>query len=89
MRDELLYLKWKYFSPKCAHRKPLTHQGRKRSEEELRHGRDALETGGDDLTRVLWEIQNNSIIRIRVRELDCDSQKKEPIVFYWIVSKIK
>ena len=65
VHDELLCLAWRAFPYQCVRGKPLIHQGRSRSDEEIRQGRDRLETIDDALIWGLWESQTDSIIDVR------------------------
>ena len=53
---EILYISRQAFPSNCVRGNPLIHQGLSRSEEEVRQGVHILETRGDILIQVLWEI---------------------------------
>ena len=65
VHDELLCLSRRASPSQCVRGKPLIHQGRSRSDEEIRQGRDGLEKIDDDFIRGLWESQTDSIIDVR------------------------
>ena len=65
--------------PNCVRNKPLIHQCRRISEGEVRHGRGVLETIGDVLIPVLWEIKSDVIIAIIFGESHTDTYKKDPM----------
>ena len=60
-------------------KKPLIHQGRNISEEELLQGRGVLDTRSDVLIQVIEESQDDTIIDVRLGYSDCETHKKESI----------
>ena len=64
VHDEILYLNQQDFPSNCVPGEPLIHQGHSRSEEEVRQGRNGLETWCDVLIWGLWESQTDAIINV-------------------------
>ena len=60
--------------------KPLIHQGRTRSELEIRQGSyKQKDTRGDVMIRGLWDRQFNAIIDVKLVDADADTYKYDPI----------
>ena len=79
MREKLLYLAQRYFTSADVCAKPLIHQGRNRSEREIRKGSDKFETRGDVMIRVLWDQQTDATIDVKLGDTDTDSYIFEPM----------
>ena len=78
--DELHYLSRRAFTSASVRAKPLIHQGRTRSEQEIRQGSDKdKETWGDLMVIILWYCQVNAIIYVKLDGADADTYKYEPI----------
>ena len=76
MRDELTHLAKRAFSPNCVRGKPLNHQGRSISNEEVCNDRIEKGTMGDALIRGLWEGQTDAIIYVIFGDADCSTYNK-------------
>ena len=79
MNDKLLYFARYSLPSKYLRGKPLIYQSRSRSEEEVIHGGVVLETRGDVLIQVLWEIQTEAIGDVIFGDSDDDNYNKDPI----------
>ena len=73
IRDELLYLSRRAFTSESLRAKPLIHQGRTISEQEIRQGSDNhKDTIGDVVIRGLWDRQFNAIIDVKLGDADAN-----------------
>ena len=80
IRDELLYLDQRTFTPASVHAETLIHQGSTRSEKEILHGSDkGKETRGNVMIQGLWDRQVEAIIDVKLGDADADSYKYEPM----------
>ena len=78
--DELLYLSQHAFTPASVRAEPLIHQGRTRSEQEIRQGNDKdKEMWGGVMIQVFWDRQVEAIIDIKLGDTAADSYKYEPM----------
>ena len=76
IRDKILYLSRHAFTSSSIRAKPLIHQGRIRSEQEIRHGSDKQQdTRGDVMVSSLWDRQVNAIIDVKLGDADADTYK--------------
>ena len=76
IRDKILYLSRRAFTSAYICAKPLIHQGRTRSEKEIRQGsyKDKEKRGGV-MVQVLWDRQVDAIIDIKLGDSDTDTYK--------------
>ena len=73
IREKLLYLDRRAFTSESLRAKPLIHQGRTRSEQEMRQGGDNhKDTIGDVVIRGLWDRQFNAIIDVKLGDADAN-----------------
>ena len=80
MRDKILYLSRRAFISEYVRAKPLIHQGRTRSELEIRQGSDKhKDTRGGAMIQGLWDRQVNAIIDVKLGETDTDTYKYKPM----------
>ena len=80
IRDKILYLSRRAFTPAPVCTKPLIHQGRTRSNQEIRQGSEKnQDTQGDVMVCSLWDHQVNTIIDVKLRYADADTYKYEPM----------
>ena len=78
--DELLYLSQCTFTSEYERSKPLIHQGRTRSKQEICQGSDKdKETQGDVMIQGLWYCKVDTIIDIKLWDADVDMYKYEPM----------
>ena len=77
--DKIIHLAKRTFQQNCIQCKPLIHQGHRRSNNVVRHGRREKYSRGYVLIRGIWERQTDAIIKIRFGDPNCDSYKKEPM----------
>ena len=56
IRDDIILLIKQAFYPHCVRGEPLKRLGRSISEDKVHHRGSVLETRGDDLIQVIWEI---------------------------------
>ena len=80
MRDDIIHLAKHTFQQNYVRGKPLTHQGRSRSNNKVRHRRGENENKGNFIIRRIWEHQNDAIIEVRFGDTDCDPYNKDPMV---------
>ena len=71
----LLYLARQDFPSEAVYQKLLIHQGYSISEREIHQGSDILETRGNVLTWILWDIHTNAIIDVKLRKADADTYR--------------
>ena len=80
IRDEILYLSRRDFTSASVHAKPLIHQGRTRSELDIRQGGEKhKDTWGDVMIQGLWDCQANAIIDSKLSDADADTYKYKPM----------
>ena len=79
MCDKLVHLAKHTFQQNYIGGEPLIHQGRRISNNEVRHWRVEKETRYDILIWGIWERQTDTVIVIRFRDADCDSYNKYPM----------
>ena len=80
IRDEILYISGRTFTPASVCAEPRIHQGRTISEQEICQGSDKdKETWGDVMIRGLWDLQVESIIDFKLCNTDADSFYYEPM----------
>ena len=80
IRDKLLYISQRAFTSSSVCAKPLIHQGRTRSEQEIRQGSDkGKEMQLDLMVQGIWGSQVNAIIGAKIGDADADSYKYEPM----------
>ena len=73
-RDEILYLSQHAFISASVRAKPLIHQGRTRSELEIRQSSDKhKDTREDVMIRGLWDLQVDAIIGVKLDNADVDT----------------
>ena len=78
--DKLLYLSRCAFTSASVRVKPLIHQGRTRSEQEIRQVSDKhKDTSGDVMIRGLWYIQVDAIIDVKLEDADADRYRYKPM----------
>ena len=77
IRDKIIHLTRKAFSPNYVCGESLIHLVRSRSEEQVRHGGRFPETMGDVSTQGLWESQTEVIIDIWFGDSDAYTWKLE------------
>ena len=75
IHDNIIHLAKQAFSPNCEHGKTLIHQGRSRSEEEVRHIGSVPKTRGDVSIWGLLESMMEAIIDVRFGDDDAYSWK--------------
>ena len=74
VRDKLFYLSQRSFTSSYVGTKPLIHQGRTRSELEIRQGSDKhKDTRGDVMIQVLWDRQVDAIIDVKLGDSEADT----------------
>ena len=80
IRDKLLYLSRLAFTPAPVCTKPLIHQGRTRSEQEICKGSEkSQDTQGDVMVCSLWDHQVITILEVNLGYADADTYKYEPM----------
>ena len=80
IRDKILYLSRRAFTLASVCVKPLIHQGRTRSEQEIHQGSDKhKDTRGEMMIRGLWDLQVYAIIKVKIGDTDADKYKYEPM----------
>ena len=80
IHDKLFYLSRRAFTSASVHNKPLIHQGRTISKQEIRQGSDKdKETQGGVVVWGLWYRQADAIIDVKLDNSDADSYKYEPM----------
>ena len=78
VRDKLFYLSQRSFTSSYVGTKPLIHQGRTRSELEIRQGSDKHKDSRGDVTiQGLWDRQVESLIYVKLGDDDVDTYKYE------------
>ena len=78
--EKILYLSSPAFTPPLIHAKPLIHQGRTRSEQDIRQGSDKYkETRGDVMILFLGDQKVETIIDVKLGDADTDYYKNEPM----------
>ena len=78
---KLFFLSRRAFTPSPVFVKPLIHQGRKRSDKEIRQGSDKdKEMRGYMMIRGLWDRQAEYIIDVKLGDTDAYSYKYDPMV---------
>ena len=81
IRDELFYISRRDFTSAYVCAKPLIHQGRTRSEQEICLGSDKYkDTRGDVIIQGLWGCQFDAIIDVKLGDADADMYKYEPMI---------
>ena len=76
IRDELLYISRRAFTSAYVRAKPLTHQGRRISELEIRQGSDKhKDRRGYMMILGLWDSQVDAIIDVKLVDADADTYK--------------
>ena len=74
--DKILYLSQCAFTPESLHAKPLIHQVRTRSEQEIHQGSyKDKETQVDVMIQGLWDKKVEVIIDVKLGNVDTDSYK--------------
>ena len=78
--EKLLYLSRRDFTPASIRAEPLIHQGRTRSEKEIRQVSDKdRETWGGVMVQGLWDCQFDTIINVKIGDSDEDLYKYRPM----------
>ena len=80
IRDRILHLSLRAFNSAYVHAKPLIHQGRTRSKQEMRQGSDKYKENQEDVMfQGLWYCQVNDIIDVKLGDADMYSYKYGPM----------
>ena len=83
---KFLYFAQQAFSSNCLRNKPLINHVCSISEKEVHNERVCLETRGDFLISGLWESYTDTIIDVRLADLNCETYKKDPtkaLLYFW------
>ena len=78
--DKILYLSQHDFTSSSVRAEPLIHQGRTRSEQDIRQGSDNhRDTRGGVMIQSLSNHQVDSIIDVKLEDADADTYKYDPM----------
>ena len=76
IRDKIRHLSRRAFTSASVRAEPLIHQGRTRSELEIRQGTDKhKDTRGEMMIQGLWDFQVDAIIDVKLGVSDADTYK--------------
>ena len=81
IRDKIFYLSQRAFNSLSVRAEPLIHQGRTRSEIEIRQGGEKHNyTRGYVMIQGLWDHQVDTIIDVNIGDSDADMYKHESMI---------